>query len=242
MRAADDLVAATAFLTRIPVGRAVEVDGRAVARAAPLYPLIGGAVGALGGAAVDLTAGPLPTFAAAAVGLALVALLTGGIHLDALADTADALGGTTRSRRLEIMRDQAIGSFGASALVLVLLFEASVLAAEASAWSAFAAAAACARWTPLPLAAVLPYARAEGQGAALASTRWGQALLGLAIASAIALGVRGPEGLAAVAAAAVTALVLGTFFQRWIGGVTGDALGATTELAQAAALAAVFLA
>jgi adenosylcobinamide-GDP ribazoletransferase len=242
MRAADDLVAATAFLTRVPVGRAVEVDGRAVARAAPLYPLVGGAIGALGGAVVDLTAGPLTPFAAAALGLTVVALLTGGMHLDALADTADALGGTTRPTRLEIMRDHAIGSFGGAALVLVLLFEASLLAAEESAWSAFAAAAACARWTPLPLGALLPYARSDGQGAALAGTRWTQVLVGLAIASAIALGVRGPEGLAAVAAAAVTALVLGAFFRRWIGGVTGDALGAATELAQAAALAAVFLA
>jgi adenosylcobinamide-GDP ribazoletransferase len=242
MRAADDLVAATAFLTRIPIGRAVEVDGRAVARAAPLYPLVGGVIGALGGAVIDVTAGPLPPFAAAVLGLTVVALLTGGMHLDALADAADALGGTTRPRRLEIMRDHAIGSFGAVALVLVLLFEASVLAADTSAWSAFAAAAACARWTPLPLAALLPYARIEGQGAGVASTRWAQVLLGLAVASAIALGVRGTEGLAAVAAAAVTALVLGAFFRRWIGGVTGDALGAATELAQAAALAAVFLA
>jgi adenosylcobinamide-GDP ribazoletransferase len=237
------LAAATTFLTRIPVGRAVDVDGAAVARAAPLFPLVGGLVGALGGAVVDVTSGPLPGAAAAVLGLAVVALVTGAMHLDALADTADALGGMTRERRLEIMRDHGVGAFGAVAVVLVLLFEASVLADVDHAWSAFAAAAACARWAPLPLAVALPYARSEGQAAALvASTSWLRTLLALAVACGIAVAVRGVDGLSAVGAAAATALVLGVFFRRWIGGVTGDTLGATTELAQAGALAAVLLA
>ena len=236
------LIAATTFLTRIPLGRVVSVDGETVARAAPLYPLVGGAIGALGGAVVDVTSGPLPALAAAVLGLAVVALVTGAMHLDALADTADALGGMTRERRLEIMRDHGVGAFGAVAVVLVLLFEASVLADVDHAWSAFAAAAACARWAPLPLAVALPYARREGQGAALVgSTSVVRALLALAAACVVALGLRGVDGLAAVGAAAATALVLGLFFRRWIGGVTGDTLGATTELAQAAGLAAVLL-
>ena len=170
----------------------------------------------------------------------MVALVTGALHLDALADTADALGGTTRERRLEIMRDHAIGSFGAVALVVVLLFEASLLAAETSAWSAFAAAAACGRWAALPLAAFLPGAREEGT--ALSNLSLLSVVLGLLAACAVAVGVRGGEGLVAVAAAALTALVLGLFFRRWLGGVTGDTLGATSELAQAVALAALVLA
>ncbi len=235
------LAAATTFLTRIPIGRVVAVDGPAVARAVPLYPLVGGAIGALGGAVVDVAAGPLPAVAAAALGLAVVALVTGAMHLDALADTADALGGMTRERRLEIMRDHSVGAFGAVAVVLVLLFEASLLADVDHAWSAFAAAAACARWAPLPLASVLPYARAEGQGAALVGTSFLRVAAALAVACAVALGVRGVDGLVVLAAAAATAGVLGLFYRRWIGGVTGDTLGATTELAQAAGLAAVLL-
>ena len=66
--------------------------------------------------------------------------------------------------------------------------------------------------------------------------------LGLLAACGVAVGVRGLEGLAAVGAAALTALVLGLFFRRWLGGVTGDTLGATSELAQAAALAALLIA
>jgi adenosylcobinamide-GDP ribazoletransferase len=242
MRAAEPVLAATAFLTRIPVGRAVDVDEAAVARAAPLFPLVGAAVGALAGGAIDLAAGPLPSFAAATLGVALAALLTGGMHLDALADTADALGGMTRERRLEIMRDHAIGSFGTAALLLVVLFEVAVLSAEPEAWSSFAVAAACARWAPLALAAALPYARPEGQGAVLADTSAVGLAIGLALAVAVAVALRGVDGLAAVGAAAATALVLGVFFRGWIGGVTGDTLGATTELAQASALAAVLLA
>ena len=241
MRAAEPVLAATAFLTRIPVGRAVDLDGAAVARAAPLFPLVGAAVGAAAGGAVDLAAGPLPSLAAATLGVALAALLTGGMHLDALADTADALGGMTRERRLEIMRDHAVGSFGAAALLLVLLFEAAVLSAEPEAWSAFAVAAGCARWAPLPLAAALPSVRDQGQGAALARTSPPAVALAFAFTLAVAVGLRGVDGLAALGAAAATALVLGVFFRAWIGGVTGDTLGATTELAQASALAAVLL-
>jgi len=241
-RALLPLAAATSFLTRIPVGRLVELDGAAVARAAPLYPLIGAAVGVAAGGVGDLAAGPLPPVAAAAVALAVAALLTGGMHLDALADTADALGGTTRERRLEIMRDHAVGSFGAVAVVLVLLFEAALLAtlaADDEAWRALATAAACSRWAALPLAAALPYARPEGTGAALARTSTLSVAAGLGVALAVALLASGVDGLVALAAAAATAAALGVFFRRWLGGVTGDALGATTELAQAIALAAL---
>jgi cobalamin 5'-phosphate synthase/cobalamin synthase len=239
MRVVELPLAAVAFLTRIPVDRLAEIDGAAVRRAAPLFPLVGGAVGALGGAVVDIAAGPLPSLAAAALGLGAVALVTGALHLDAVADTADALGGTTRERRLEIMRDHAIGSFGAVALVVVLLFEASLLASESHAWSAFAAAAACGRWAALPVAALLPAARDEGT--ALSGLSTASVVLGLLAACAVAIGVRGVDGLAAVGAAALTALAVGLFLRRWLGGVTGDTLGATSELAQAAALAALFL-
>lgn len=240
MRAVEPPLAAVAFLTRIPVGRLAELNGAAVRRAAPLFPLVGGAVGALGGGIVDITAGPLPSLAAAALGLGAVALVTGALHLDALADTADALGGTTRERRLEIMRDHAIGSFGAVALVVVLVFEASLLASETSAWSAFAAAAACGRWAALPLAALLPAAREEGT--ALSNLSTASVVLGLVAACAVAVGLRGLEGLAPLGAAALTAAVLGLLFRLWLGGVTGDTLGATSELAQAAALGALLLA
>jgi adenosylcobinamide-GDP ribazoletransferase len=210
MRAASPLLplaAATAFLTRVPVGRFVELDGRAVTRAAPLYPLVGAAIGALAGAVVDVLAGPLPPWAAATTGVALAALLTGGMHLDALADTADALGGSTRERRLEIMRDPSIGSFGAAALVLVLVLEISLLAqlgARDLALVSFTAAGALSRWSALPIAFALPYARDEGQGRSLTTgLSLGAVLLGLAVAAAIAA-IALSSGAAAALGAATT--------------------------------------
>jgi adenosylcobinamide-GDP ribazoletransferase len=247
MRAASPLLplaAATAFLTRVPVGRFVEVDGRAVARAAPLYPLVGAAVGALAGAVVDVLAGPLPAWTAATTGVGLAVLLTGGMHLDALADTADALGGTTRERRLEIMRDPAIGSFGVAALVLVLVLEISLLAelgARDLALVSFAAAGALSRWSPLPIAFALRYTRDAGQGRSLTTgISLAAVLLGLAVAAAIAAISLGSGAAAALGAAAGVPLVLGLFYRRWLGGITGDALGAATALAQTACLIAAY--
>jgi adenosylcobinamide-GDP ribazoletransferase len=238
------LAAATAFLTRVPVGRLVEVDGQAVTRAAPLYPVVGAAVGALAGAVVDVLAGPLPAWTAATIGLGCAVLLTGGMHLDALADTADALGGTSRERRLEIMRDHAIGSFGVAALVVVLVLEISLLAelgARDLALVSFAAAGALSRWSPLPIAFALPYARDEGQGRSLTTDiSLVAVLLGLATAAAIAAITLGSGAAAAVSAAAGVALVLGFFYRRWLGGITGDALGAATALAQTACLIAAY--
>lgn len=240
------LAAATAFLTRVPVGRFVDIDGRAVARAAPLYPIVGAAVGALAGAVVDVLAGPLPAWTAATAGVGLVALLTGGMHLDALADTADALGGTTRERRLEIMRDHAIGSFGVAALVLVLVLEISLLAelgARDLALVSLTAAGALSRWSALPIAYALPYARDEGQGRSLTTgISLTAVLLGLVVAASIAAIALGIGAAAVLGAAASVALVLGICYRQWLGGITGDTLGATTALAQTACLIAAYAA
>jgi adenosylcobinamide-GDP ribazoletransferase len=236
------LVAATTFLTRIPIGRWIDVDGRAVAAAAPFYPLIGAGVGVVGGLLADALAGPLASLAAAAIAVGAVAVLTGGMHLDALADTADALGGATRERRLEIMRDVAVGAFGATAITLALVMEVALLAELAGrdkALVGWATAAAVARWAALPLAATLRYARPDGQGRALSEVGLSAAVLALIVAAGVALAAHGVDGLWALAAAAAVAVILGGFFHVWLGGVTGDCLGATTMLAEIAALAAL---
>jgi adenosylcobinamide-GDP ribazoletransferase len=245
MRAANPfllLVAATSFLTRVPIGRWIDVDGRTVAAAAPLYPLVGAGIGVVGGAVADALAGPLAAVAAAAIAVAVVAILTGAMHLDALADTADALGGSTRERRLEIMRDHAVGSFGAIAIALAVVIHIALVSEPADRGDAlplWATAAAVARWSSLPLAALLPYVRREGHGLALAGAGVASALAGLVVATGIALVAVGVDGFWALAAAAGTAAVLGAFFRSWLGGVTGDCLGATTMVAELAALTAL---
>jgi len=110
--------AALAFLTRVPVGRLAALGPDDVARSAVLFPVVGAGIGALvGGVAVGLES-RLTVLLAAALAVAAEALVTGAIHLDALADTADGLGAPTRERALEVMREPAIGSFGATALGL----------------------------------------------------------------------------------------------------------------------------
>src|SRR5581483_3157637 len=171
MRVADAArppAAALAFLTRVPVARLVALDGRDVARGAALFPLVGAGIGAaVGGAAAGLVHA-LPPLAAAGIALALGALLTGGLHLDGLADAADALGARTRERALEIMRDHAIGAYGAAAVALDLLVKAASLAALAShggVVGAAIAAGALSRAVPALHALALPRARSDGAGA-----------------------------------------------------------------------------
>jgi adenosylcobinamide-GDP ribazoletransferase len=231
--------AAVAFLTRAPVGRFVALDGTDVARAAPLFPLVGGAVGACSGLLADAIAGPLPGLVAGLLGVALAALLTGAIHLDALADTADALGGRTRAEALEIMRDHAIGAYGATALVLVLLLDAATLGALATrddAVLAALAAGAAGRAAMLPIAAALPSARhGGGQGGVLAGLGPGKAIAGSLLALLLAAPA-GTAGFAAVLAAAGVSAALAGFYRVWLGGFTGDLLGAAAKLADTAAL------
>ena len=232
-------IAAVAFLTRAPVGRHMEVGRDDVALSAPLVPLVGAAVGGVCGLTADLLVPALPPLVAGALAVGLAALLTGAMHLDALADTADALGGTTRERALEIMRDHRIGAFGAIALAVVLLVDAATIGSLASRNDAALAAlgaGAAGRAVMLPLARMLPYARAgDGQGRVLDDLGLGHAALGVAFGIALALPA-GVPGLAGAGASAWVALVLALFVRHWIGGVTGDVLGSAAKLAETAFL------
>ena len=243
MPAADALrgaAAAVAFLTRLPVGRLVAFSAADVSRGAVAFPLVGAGIGAaVGGTAAGLVH-VLPPLPAAAIALCVGAVLTGALHLDGLADTADALGATTRERALEIMRDHATGAFGATAIALDLLVKASVLAALAAEGEAIGfavAAGALARAVPPSLAASLPRARGEGAGAGFAVSRT-VAGAAAALAIAIAAAAAGIDGLVLAGVAAAVAVGLGLGFRRWLGGVSGDPLGAATELAETAVLVA----
>lgn len=234
--------AALAFLTRVPVGGRLALDGGDVARAGPAFPLIGAGLGAVAGGIAAGLASPLSPLMAAALALAAGTLLTGALHLDALADTADALGGRSRERALQIMRDHAIGAYGAVAIALDLLIKAAALVALARDGHvvAFAiAAGALSRAVPVPLAAALPYARpGEGLARSLAGSAAGRAAAAAATATLIAVLATGFDGLVLAGCAAVLAVFLGAAFVRWLGGVTGDTLGAAVELTELAMLVA----
>ena len=232
MRAARSLLAAIAFLTRIPVGGGSFEIGAGAA----LFPLVGAGVGAaVGGTAYGL-AHVVPALVAAGAALAVGALLTGALHLDGLADTADGLGARSREAALAIMRDHAIGTYGAIALVLDLLVKAAALAALAGRSRVVLealAAGALSRAVPVVLGLLLPDVRREGAGAVFRVTP-GAAVVAVVLGAALA--VRAGPLLIVVAAAA--ALLVGAWFRRWLGGRTGDTLGAATELVETTVLAA----
>jgi adenosylcobinamide-GDP ribazoletransferase len=233
--------AAVTFLTRVPAARSVALDGLDVARGVVFFPLVGAGVGAAAGGAALAVHLVLPAFAAAAVAVAVAVVLTGGMHVDALADTADATGGRTRERALEIMRDPRIGSFGASALVLDLLLKVSAVAVlldRGGVLPALVAAGALSRAASPPLALVLPYPRVEGGPGSVLTTRVGRlSVVATAIvALAVALAAAGVTGAAMAASVAGSAVVLGFVYRRWLGGATGDCLGASTELGETLAL------
>lgn len=237
MRVVRAAAAAVTFLTRIPLGRLVATGPADIARAAPLFPVVGAAVGAAGAGAALLLQPPLSPLLAAAIAVALTTVLTGAFHLDGLADTLDATGGTTRERSLEIMRDSRIGSFGAAGLGLALLVRVAATAqllTSGGVLGGLIAAGALSRGAAVALAGVLPYARsAPGTGGVLTG-RIG--LWGGPVAIVIAVCALRLDGLVVAGAVGAAAVLLGLIFRAWLGGVTGDTLGATSEATEVLAL------
>lgn len=234
---------ALSFLTRIPVGRRVALDADDVARGAVLFPLVGAGIGALVGLVVVGLDARLTALLAAGLAVALEAVLTGAIHLDAVADGADGLGAGSRERALEVMREPAIGSFGATALLLDLAVKIAALtaiAAGSDAVLAVGAAYALGRTAPLALGWALPYARPEGGSGAALTGGGGEVsrALGVGLGLGLAVAALGLRGIVLACAAALAALVVGLLARQRLGGVTGDVLGAGTELATTVALVA----
>lgn len=241
MKTARAAAGALAFLSRVPLGRRLALDAADVGRGAVFFPLVGAAVGAAVAATLVLLDGPLNTLLAAALALAAGTLLTGAMHLDALADTADALGAATRERALEIMRDHATGAYGTAAIALDLLIKTAALTelATGDGWRGLVAAAALARAVPLALASSLPYARTGAPGAGRLLTDGltrRRAAAGIVVAVAIAAFLLGAEAVPLLAITVAAAAFLLLSFRRRLGGVTGDTLGASVEVCETLAL------
>jgi cobalamin 5'-phosphate synthase/cobalamin synthase len=234
------LAAAIAFLTRIPVGRLVHCDAQAVARSAGWFPLAGILLGAICGAAAFPLRNHLPWALLAVLLVALDALLTGALHFDGLADTADGFGGgKDREDILRIMRDHSIGSYGGTALALLVALKVAAYTAllQRHYWfRAMVLIPAIGRWSILLLTAALPYARQTPsvvRRMGKSSLVWGT----LTVAVALAASQIWRAGAAAGAAIAVS-ICFGAYCRRRIGGITGDTLGANVELSECAALVA----
>ena len=231
------LRSAVEFLTVVPLGSMSRPPGGRLGRA--YFPAVGAVVGLGAGVVFALTSVVLPPLAAATAAVAWAAVLTGGLHLDGLADTADGLlAVSSPERRLEIMRDPRLGSFGVIALVLVVIGDIALLAAmpPARALAGLVVAGALSRLALLGLVALIPYVRADGLGvAATGGRRFVDLAVGAVLTLAVCLVDVRRSLLAALAVAIATALVVGLALRR-IGGATGDVYGACTEIGQLAAL------
>lgn len=225
--------AAMAFLTVIPVATAGGGSGERLGRA--YFPAVGALVGLVAGVGFALSAAVIPPLIAAVAATAVMAVLTGALHLDGLADAADGLfGGGDVARRLEVMRDSRVGSFGLVAVVLVLVGEVAALASmsPARAIVALVIAGALSRWALLLVIAAVPYIRQSGLGVAAGGPhRPFDLVLGSAITAIVCL-LDWRRALAAVLVVALIAVVVGAIARRRIGGATGDVYGATAELSQ----------
>lgn len=230
------------FLTTLPAP-AVPVGPRSLAGAIALLPLIGAVLGAaLGGLGLALDHALPPDLTAVAL-LAVSAVVTGGMHLDGLMDTADGLfGGATVERRLEIMRDSRVGSFGVIAGVLALLAEYSALSHLQGLvrLGVLALSFGLSRWAMALAIGLFPPARPTGLGATFRAASGVPSLLGAtAIAIIVAALLAATHPIVATSSVLLTAILVlagGRFFVHRLGGLTGDTYGTLAVLSEALVL------
>ncbi len=240
----QDFKLAYGFLTRLPAPFRVPDAPGGLGRALRLAPLVGLVVGVGGALVAWIAIGGLglPPLPAALLTVAATVWITGALHEDGLADVADGFGGAfERRRKLAIMRDSRIGTYGVLALILSVGLRAAALAVLAGpevVTAALIAAHGLSRGLLPSVMLVLVPARDEGLAATAGRPGAPDALIGLGLGlllAVLAAGVLGLGlGVAAVGAAAATGLIA----LRQIGGYTGDVLGAVQQAAEIAVLLA----
>jgi len=240
----SDPLAAFALLTRLPMPIAPERVAARAAKVAWAWPLVGLVVGALSGlvgwgASVAGVPGPV----VAGLIIACSVILTGAMHEDGLADAADGLwGGWDKARRLEIMRDSRIGTYGVVALILSLGLRWSVLGLVIARFPGgelvlvLAGLGALSRAPMAVLMAAMPHARDDGMAVMVGRVGGIQAVLASVIAAVAVVVLIGVVGLQAAGSVVLVTLASAAIAQRKIGGHTGDILGAVQQLAEIAAL------
>ena len=233
---------AASFLTIAPVAGESARPSEEVAASLRWFPLIGFLIGA----ALTVEDRALALVMGGPIRAALVVLtleiISGGMHLDGLADTADALGaGRDRTRALEIMRDSRIGAFGAAAIFAALALKTIALAGAhgRERIAAIYAAPGLARWAMAWIGGRSTYLRAQGAGTTLLDGGERNARLASIIAAIGIIPAAGSHALRAVVVAAPLAIALRQFYVRWLGGVTGDPIGAAGQIVETAVIIAM---
>jgi adenosylcobinamide-GDP ribazoletransferase len=233
-----EIGASLAFCTRLPLLNDTPTGSSDVGRAAWAFPIAGIAVGLIGAFVYGIAHWlGLPALPAAALSVVATLVATGCLHEDGLADTADGFGGgNTTDRKLAIMRDSRIGTYGVCALVLALMLRAGVVASLTQSWRVTAALIAAhggARATMPALMFLLPPARSDGlsysAGAPSGQSVGVAALIGFVI---LAICLHPVRGIVAVIYLAIVVALIAWLSSRQIGGQTGDVCGALEQVSE----------
>ncbi|WP_291318972.1 adenosylcobinamide-GDP ribazoletransferase [Desulfonatronospira sp.] len=242
MKSLQPLLAALQFLTVIPAGS--HVPQQALGRAMPWFPAAGLLIGVGAGLAfaLALLLG-LPPLAASLVGVLVLSGLSGFLHLDGVADTADGFfSARSRDRILDIMRDSHVGTMGVVALFAILGLKWAALASmpPGMAWKALVLAPILGRTAQVCSMTLLPYARSSGGLASIfinsrrrSDIYW---VLGFAGIASLFVGI---PGIAALILGTAAAFIFSLWCMKKIGGITGDTVGTATEVVEVAALCAI---
>lgn len=234
-----DIKAAFGLLTRLPIHVETERATQRGAAAAWAYPLVGVGIAFFAGLlaqvllAIGLSEAPV-----AAITLAIMTIMTGAMHEDGLADTADGLwGGWDRARRLEIMKDSRIGAYGVIALVCGFLIHWTALDAlftRGYVWAPLIVMAALSRANMVLLMYVMPNARDTGLSQSVGRPPQAATFIAIGLAAVISFAFIGISGFTALLVSLCAALGCALIAHRKIGGQTGDILGATQQVSQMA--------
>jgi len=237
------------FISRIPIPVRIDYSQQLMNQSSVYFPVAGLVLGAVYALAYTVLVAFLPQLVSLVGVLILHLWVTGAFHEDGLADAMDALGGGfTVEKRLAIMKDSRIGTYGTVALFGALALKLALLVEVEPVWAVLLVAPALARLAPLFLMALMPYVTDTDASKTkpVADTFSGQRLGGATLFSVLLAGVGSwwlPELMTAfVVATAIVGVLWGMQLQRTLGGYTGDALGASvvfTELALLTALVAL---
>jgi adenosylcobinamide-GDP ribazoletransferase len=233
--------AALSFLTRLPLDRDGRLGPDDVAAGAWAFPLVGAAIGATAAAVGILAHLVLRPLVASVISVMSGILLTGALHLDGLADTADGYGAKNPARALEVMRDPHLGAFGVAAVVVDLALRIGATTSLLTSGGAHAvevlvAADALSRAGAVMIGAFMPAARAEPGITGQLSRGTGRAILACSFAVVLATLLLGGRAIAAIGVTGAILTSWGWRCRRRLGGVTGDALGAAVEAIEVAVL------
>ncbi len=246
-----ELVAAIRFLTILPVPGTTQLfetdeeDESGFIIGSAYFPLIGLLLAVLLWLLLLVTNSIFPPLVLAALLVVAQTVLTGGLHLDGLMDTCDGLfGGSTPERKLEIMRDSRVGSFGVlgGGCILLLRFAAFASMRVQLLTVTLFMVLPVARWAMILAVGVFPGARLSGLGSAFRRTVTGQHLLAAGITTVVIVLLAGHlAGLLVLLVGTLVALAVGILISRQLGGLTGDSYGAIEEITEIVLLLLIIL-